>query len=75
MDLSEAREVERIARKVVGEYFWMEKECPKCGVEVTMVKLQIQTFKDREKDDYEYVTHLKCLGCLTLYNEVLQEVS
>ena len=75
MDLSDGREVQRIVYQVLGERLVESgKDCPKCGTEVTMVKFNIQVWKDREKDDYEYVPHLRCLGCLTLYNEVLQEV-
>ena len=74
MELSEAREVQRIVHQVLGERLENGKGCPKCGVEVDMVKFQIQVFKGEGMDDYEYVPHLRCLGCLTLYNEVLQEV-
>ena len=71
MELSEER-VRKLVREEMKNRFTDGLECPKCKAAVTMVKFR--KYKDLDDDTCDVVNGCRCLSCLTVYEEILQEV-
>ena len=77
MDLSEAREVEKIVHEYLSKSLRQYKDCPKCGQEMTMLKYQVEVWRNnppKDESDYGLIDRLRCIGCLSVYEDILQEV-
>ena len=59
-------EVKRIVRDLLDDYF-TEKDCPHCHSQTTCIKVVVWS-------DESDASYWRCLKCLKLFEEKLQEV-
>lgn len=67
MDRIEAKDMIRTKLQEFEAEYLTDRSCPKCGVESTMIGIKVWM-------EDEFIKKWRCLNCLSLFVEGLQEV-
>ena len=76
MELSERKDIEKIVLETLGRR-WKYRDCPKCGEWSGMLKFEVKVWRNdppKDESDYDLIDRLRCIGCLSVYEDILQEV-
>ena len=72
MDYQEVKQIVRESLHQMFEDFRVQKECPKCGIQTTMLKVWVDPLTDASAWP-ESIPKWRCLNCLGLFTETLKD--